>query len=57
MVGELTIFHLLPQSTNDKFCGGFERRLEFCLASGGQSSLNQLWYLSERHAIKNIFKV
>jgi hypothetical protein len=27
------------------------------LANGGESIPNQLWYLSERHAIKDFFKV
>jgi hypothetical protein len=48
---------LVPQSTTNKLCEGSERRLELCLANGGESISNQLWHLSERHATENFFQV
>jgi hypothetical protein len=31
-------WNLIPQSTTDKVCEGFERRLELCLANCGEST-------------------
>jgi transposase len=47
---------LIPQSSIDKLCEGFENRLELCLANGGQSISNQLWRLTERHATKDFLE-
>jgi hypothetical protein len=52
-----TAWSLIRQSTIDKLCKGFERRLALCLANGGESISNQLWHFSERHATKDFFEV
>jgi hypothetical protein len=44
---------LIPQAKIDKFCEGFQTGLQFCLANGGKSTSNDLWQISECHALKN----
>jgi hypothetical protein len=46
----ITMWALIPQSTINKLCEGFQSRLELCLANGGGSISNQLWRLTERSA-------
>jgi hypothetical protein len=53
----IAAWSLIPQSTIDKLCEGFKRRLGLCLANGELSISNQLWHLSENHGTKHVFKV
>jgi hypothetical protein len=52
----IAAWSLIPQLTIDKLCEGFERRLELYLSNGEESTSNQLWRLSERHATKDFFE-
>jgi hypothetical protein len=49
----VTAWAFLPQATIDKFCQGFQTRLQLCLAKGGASISNDLWQISERQALKD----
>jgi hypothetical protein len=53
----ITAWALIRQSTIDRLSGGFKSRLELCLANAGESISNQLWWVTELDATKDVLEV
>jgi hypothetical protein len=54
--GLLAAWALVPQTSIDRVCQGFQSRLELCLIEEGNSISNQLWRISERTAMRDFLE-